>query len=141
LSKPALAREAYEQAGKRLRSSAGIRASLAKALLAEGNVRRAISTAREALALDGECLEAELALGYALLLDRQAGAAIRELTRATARHPNDATLWCVLGRAHAADGDEVRATRCYTTALRLEPDNELARELLNGTQVKKLSRR
>jgi Flp pilus assembly protein TadD len=141
LSKPALARDAYEQAGRRSKLSAGIRASLAKASLAEGNLPRAIWSARDALTLDGKCLEAKLVLGYALLLDGQTETALRELTQAAADHPDDGTLWCLLGRAHAANGDDAGAARCYLAAIRVDPDNALARELLNETQAKKLSRK
>ncbi|MHC4982551.1 MAG: tetratricopeptide repeat protein [Planctomycetota bacterium] len=140
MSKPAPAREAYEQACKGLKSSAGVRASLAKAVVAEGDLRRAIRTAKEALALDAKCLEATLVLGYALLVDGQVSRAIRELTQAAADHPADATLWCLLGRAHAAGGDEHSAEECYVAALRADPDSELARNLLGQSRIKQLSR-
>ena len=140
MQKPRLASEAYQRACRYLESSAGIRASLAKALLAEGDVSEAIATAKEALRLDAKCLEATLVLGYALFQDGQIDNAVRELTKAAADYPDESTLWCLLGRAHAAGGNEVSAIRCYTTALRVDPDSSLARELLDQTQVKTSSR-
>jgi len=141
MSKPSHARQAYQHAADKLKSSAAIRASLAKAILAERQYARAAVTAKEALVMDTQCLDAALVLGYALLLDGQANVAVRELTAAAADHPEDSTLWCLLGRAYDAAGDREKAVKCYTTALRADPTNALARELLDGMTSKELSRK
>ena len=140
LSKPALACEAYTEAERRLEPSAGMRANLAKAILAKGDVPRAIYTAKRALAMDRQCLEATLVLAYALLQDGQATEAIRYLAEAAGIHKDDSMVWCLLGKAYAANGDNEKAVKCYGAALQADPDSKVARELLNETQAR-LSRR
>ncbi len=141
VGRAAAAREAYEKAAEQLPASAGVRAGLAKAQLAMGNARQAAAIATEALALQADCLDAALVLGYALLRDGRPDQAIRELTAAVAQHPRSGTLWCLLGRAHEAHGDRPRAVRCYQQALKAEPACRLARELLDEFGGKELSRR
>ena len=71
-----------------------------------------------------------MVLGYALLCEKQTDQAVKALTLAARRHPRNATLQCLLGKAHAAAGDQASARRHYYKAAGLEKDNELARLLL-----------
>jgi predicted Zn-dependent protease len=135
------ARESYAAAAERMESSAGVRAKLAEATLRAGDRRRAIAIAREAVRLDDGSLDAALVLGHALLLDGQAKQAVAELTAASRRHAHSPTLWCLLGRSHAARGEREAAARCYTSALRADPACGLARELLKQMGAKEISRK
>jgi len=142
LNQPHQARMAYQSASRLDGSSAEVWAAIAKADLALGDSHRAVLAARRSLLLDKNNLSASMLLGYALLTERQVPQALTHLTEATRRHPKDATLWCLLGRAHAAAGNEARATRCYVKAVNLDPQCTLARELLEapiGMEVSKMN--
>lgn len=103
---------------------------LARAALSQGDFYRAISAAREAVALAPQDIETAMVLGYALLRNGQADQALTVLGAVSAAHPKDATLKCLLGRAYAAEGRNDKARRCYVDAVQAEPDNVVALELL-----------
>lgn len=126
------ARTAYQMAGRLDGSSGAIWASIAKADLVLGHSDRAALAAKRALALDKGNIEASMLLGYAMLTDGRVEEALTHLIRATRKHPKDSTLWCLLGRAHAAARNNAQAVRCYSTAAGLDPDNRLAKELLDA---------
>ncbi|MCK4601864.1 MAG: tetratricopeptide repeat protein [Phycisphaerae bacterium] len=140
LGRPRDAKKVYQQASKLRPASPGIWTSIAKAALAVGDAPRAILSARQALQLDAGSLDATLVLGYALLRNRQVTRAVSVLNQATALHPQNGMLRCVMGLAYAAAGNNNRARQCYGHALRIEPENQLARELLNGSGAKELSK-
>lgn len=129
------ARDAYQKASDQNPSVAGIWVSLAKASLALGDIPGAISASRCALQLDEGCLETTLVLGYALLRNGQSRQAVAFLTAATDRYGDNATFKCLLGRAYAIAGNAALAQQCYTAALQAEPDNQLARRLLEKTEA------
>jgi len=124
------ARRSYHRASELSPGSPGCWANLSKALLAIGDLPRAIDAARRALRLDANCADASILLGYAMLRDGQVPAALAVLERAAERHPENADLRCILGRVHEVAGRREGARRCYSEALRIDPSNDLARELL-----------
>jgi len=124
------ARDAYHVASERKPDDPGVWVNLAKAALELGDMARAILSARQALELAPHRLDATAALSYAMIRSGEARQAIGVLNRAVARHPRSGMLQCLLGRAYAETGDAAQAKRCYALAVRLEPDNRLARELL-----------
>ena len=132
LGRPYEARDSYYAASELKPSEAGIWANLAKADLALGDAPRAILASHHALKLDPASLDAAMLVGYALLKDGQVPRAVAVLTRGAASHPRSATMQCLLGRAYAAQGKGAEAVRCYAAALRAEPENQLAKELLAG---------
>ena len=103
---------------------------VAKAALAIKDAPAAVRAATEALRIDETSRQGALTLGYALLQAGQAQRAMSVLAREVARHPGDATLLCLLGRACALTGDRPAARRHYRKAVEVEPDSELARVLL-----------
>ena len=133
------ARNAYRSAIEREPTDAGLWANLAKAALALREESRAILAARESLRLDETRLDAVLVLGYALLRNRQARQAVDVLEQAVQGHPESVTLRCLLGRSYTAAGQTAKARRCYFAAVRLEPENPLARELLAQASIRRLS--
>ena len=132
LGRPHEARNSYYAASELRPSEAGVWANLAKADLALGDVQRAILASHHALKLDAASLDAAMLLGYALLKDGQGPRAIAVLAQGGASHPRSATMQCLLGKAYAAEGMDAEAVRCYAAALRAEPENLLAKELLAG---------
>jgi len=127
------ASHAYRQAAETGPEASAAWSDLAKAALAGSDAPQAIAAARKAIRMDSRSPEAVMVLGYAMLLDGQVPKALGVLANAVNRHPRNAELRCVLGRAHAAAGDQKMARQCYVDALRVEPDSYLARCLLNLT--------
>lgn len=140
VGKPRRAFEAYYQASEQSPEVARVWGSLAKSALAMRDNARAILAARKALQQETDQLDALLVLGYALIREGQAAAAVETLKRATAAHPRSSTARCLLGRAHAAAGNHAESVRCYTAALQIDPQNRMARELLSAATGKELSR-
>ena len=132
MSRPFQARDVYQTASQRCPDSAGVLINLGKVAMALNDVSRAILSAQQALNLEAGQLDAALLMGYALLRDGQVQRAARFLAQTVAQHPENGTLQCLLGRVHAAAGDKEQAARCYLAALKLEPENRLALELLCG---------
>jgi tetratricopeptide (TPR) repeat protein len=132
LNKPLLARDDFFQASELAPEVAGVWVGLSKSALAGGDAARAILSARKALELEPQNADAVVLLGYALLRDGQNQAALSVLETSAKARPEDSTLQCVLGRAYAANGNADRATTCYRQALRLDPQNPLARDLAGG---------
>lgn len=124
------ARDAYFAASELRPADAGVWTNLAKAALAIDDTPRAILSSGHALKLDPGRLDASLLLGYALLKDAQHRRAVAVLTQAARSHPRSGTLRCLLGRAYEVEGDGAEAVRWYAAALRVEPENQLAKELL-----------
>jgi tetratricopeptide (TPR) repeat protein len=140
LGRPHNARIAYEAAAELTPESPGAWVNVAKAAMSAGDASRAIQSARRALQLEATDLDAAMILGYSLLRDGQTTRAISELTQATAAHPNSGMLHCLLGKAYAASGNGPEALRCYAAALKAEPDNRLARELIAASGGKEITK-
>jgi tetratricopeptide (TPR) repeat protein len=140
LNQPYQAFDAYFTAGEQMPREPAVWVGMAKSALAMRDETRAILSARKALQLRPGQLDAVLLLGYGLLRDGQAGEAVKTLARAARAHPDNAVVHCVLGQAHAAAGNHAEAVRCFTVALRLDPANQVARELLDASANEKLSR-
>ena len=131
-SKPKEAFHAFFSASERKPSRPEVWLALSRAALAMNDAPRAIGSAQRALGLTPGDMSAQLLLGMGLLKDRQPARAVLVLTEASKSHPRSATVQCLLGRAHEAMGQKARAVQCYSAALRIEPSNELARELLRS---------
>jgi cytochrome c-type biogenesis protein CcmH/NrfG len=124
--------EAYQHATELFPDDSGAWTNLAKAALACRDDARTVLAARQALAIDPDRADAAALLGYALLRQGEIHKATAELAACSKQHAEDATIQCLLGQAYAAGGEPERAVRCYATALKLEPDNKLARALLKN---------
>jgi tetratricopeptide (TPR) repeat protein len=107
--------------------------SLAKAHAVQGNYAIAADACRRAVRLDGRSVEARTFLGYTLLKDGRHDEAIKLLASTASRYPNDATLQCVLGRAYAVAGKSDLAQACFSQAVEIEPESQLAWRLLDET--------
>lgn len=128
--KPNAALEVYSHATELFPADAGAWTNLSKAALACHDDAHTVLAARQALAIEPDRVDAAALLGYALIRQGEIHKATAELATSSKLHAEDATLQCLLGQAYAAGGEPDRAMRCYTTALKLDPDNRLARELL-----------
>ncbi|NLW87361.1 MAG: tetratricopeptide repeat protein [Planctomycetes bacterium] len=120
----------YQQVCQLQVESAGAWCNVAKAALSAGDEQRAAISARQALSIDPSCIEATLVLAYAMIRQDDAPGAVEILSAACRAHPDSAVLQIVLGRALANCGRMNDAAQCYQIALNIEPQNNLARELL-----------
>ncbi len=130
------ARDCYHIVKNMQPESCGAWTNLAKAALAAGDTARAILAAQQALSLDRASLDASMLLGYSLMRDGQLARAAEVLSAAAKSHTDQAIVHCLLGRVYAADGKNDDAARCYAYALKLDPQNALARELSGAPKAK-----
>ncbi|HUS91860.1 MAG TPA: tetratricopeptide repeat protein [Phycisphaerae bacterium] len=141
LGKAHQAFDAYFSASEQAPEDPAVWVALARSALAMKDASRAALAAQRALALAPGELDATLLLGYALLREGRPGEAIEVLRPAADQHPKSATVRCLLGRAFSAGGNVAEAIRWYTSALSVDPGNELARELLaaaGGGEISKV---
>ena len=122
---------AYGQALSRKPKSAALMAKAAQAHLASGDTVSARKVAGKALQIAPGELDATLVLGYSLLRDKKPVEAEKVLASAVILHPGSATLLCLLGRCHAAVGENDQARNCYRQAMELDPKSEVARRLFD----------
>ena len=103
---------------------------LATASLACGDLPRTVLSARRALRLDPRSADAGISLGYALLAKGEGAEALAVLVRAEKFHPDDVMLKCLLARCYSAGGQEEVAQKYYQAALKLDPANAVARQMI-----------
>ncbi len=139
LNRPREAKVAYEDAVKIEPGDWPVWLSLAKASVADGDGRRGIVAGMRALELTNEStttgsnkgrLKIAVVTAYAMLMEDRPSDALRILAASARENPNDPTLWCMLGRCYSAQGRNDRAAACYMAALRADPANHLAKNLL-----------
>jgi tetratricopeptide (TPR) repeat protein len=133
------ARQAYLRAAEADPSNSDAWCNVAATALAVGDATRAMVAARQALRIDGDNLGAVMILGYAMVREGHTAQAEALLDDAARKQPQSAELRCVQGRAHQAGGDRAEAEKCYAEALRIEPGNQVARQLLASVQAGKRS--
>ncbi len=95
--------------------------------------RRMVEQALQAVPNDGAIIDS---LGYVMLQQGQADAAVKTLTKAVNLEPEDATINAHLGDAYAAAGQRLQAIFQWRRALQLGPDAHLASELLAKLEMK-----
>jgi tetratricopeptide (TPR) repeat protein len=140
LGKMLQARDAYQQAAKINENSAQVWVNLSKAYLALNDYPRATQSARRALSLETQNADAAMLLGYSQLRDSKPNAAVATLRQAVQAHDDNSMLHTLLGQAYAAVGNRSQAKGCYERALELDPTNSLARELLEASGSRQVSR-
>ena len=140
LGKAHQAFDAYFSASEQAPEDRGVWVALSRGALAMNDPERSALAARRALQLAPADPDAALLLGYALLREDKAREAVGTLKEAAAAHPRNSTIRCLLGRAYAATGNEAEAIRCYTAALRVDPESVLARHLLNAIRAGEISK-
>lgn len=105
---------------------------IAKAALRLNDLRRAEISIRKALVIDASAAEVQLALGYLRLKQERFEEARQALEKVLARGPADPATLCLLGLSWERLGQPERASECYLRALKLNPADELATQLLGS---------
>jgi tetratricopeptide (TPR) repeat protein len=129
VSRPERARRAYAEALLRKPNSPELMVKVAQAYLAAGDLTNATTIARKALRVAPGGLDATLVLGYSLLRAKQPLEAERILSPVAILYPRSVTLLCLLGRCHAATGDNDEAKKYFREAVKVDPECEIARRL------------
>ena len=140
LNRPGDAKSAYESAIEIEPGDWPVWLSLAKAAVADGDARRGVTAGLRAMELardsattgvtDKRRVDVSVITACAMLMDNRPEDAMKILATSAKDNPEDPMLWCMLGRCYSAMNRSDRAASCYMTALRLEPENHLARSLL-----------
>lgn len=107
------------------------RSLLADLALDEGRFADARTHLERALTIDPATKGAHARLGMVAMWERDPARATRELERERALAGSSVTLEIALGFAREAAGDRKAAARHYRAALRMEPGNARAQELLD----------
>jgi tetratricopeptide (TPR) repeat protein/capsular polysaccharide biosynthesis protein len=111
---------ALNQAAQReTRDAANLWLGLARAQRKQGNWKGAIASARQALSLDADSVEAHRVLGLAYLEQGEAAIAVDYWRSLLAQQPEAVDGWCNLAAALMQTGQLAEALRCLKTALRL----------------------
>jgi len=134
LNQPRAAQASLTRASELSPKSAKIWNDLAKATLAVGDIPGAMVAANRAKGLGGDGLEATLVVAYGLMRQGKSLDAARMLDAAAQKHPNDATVLCVLGRCYQKLGRPGQAASLYRRALKVDPANPLAQSLVATAQ-------
>jgi tetratricopeptide (TPR) repeat protein len=91
-----------------------------------------------ALALDGEFRMARRLLAEVYLRQGKPEAAIQELKKLLEDGREEPLLWYTLGMAYARAGDSEQAIRSLSQAVRLRPDDEIARMSVENLALERL---
>ena len=104
----------------------------------EGNLDRAESYLLTAIALDTEYTEAKRLLAQVYLLQEQPQRSIDILRQILSAHRDIPLVWYSLGLAYDRSGDPEQGIRSLAQALRLQPDDEIARIVLENIALNEL---
>jgi len=104
----------------------------------EGNFDRAESYLLTAIALDSDYSEAKRLLAQVYLLQEKPQQAIDVLRQILTTDRNIPLVWYSLGLAYDRSGDPEQAIRSLAQALRLQPDDEIARIVLENIALNEL---
>lgn len=104
----------------------------------EGNLDRAESYLLTATALDGDYTEAKRLLAQIYLLQDQPQRAIDILRQILTTHRDIPLVWYCLGLAYDRSADPEQGIRSLAQALRLQPDDEIARIVLENIALNQL---
>jgi tetratricopeptide (TPR) repeat protein len=105
----------------------------------EGSLDRAESYLRTAIALDPDYTEAKRLLAQVYLLQGQPELAIDVLRQILTTDRDIPLVWYSLGLAYERSGDPEQGIRSLAQALRLQPDDEIARIVLENIALSQLA--
>ena len=104
----------------------------------EGNLDRAESYLLTAIALDGDYTEAKRLLAQIYLLQDQPQRSIDILRQILTTHRDIPLVWYCLGLAYDRSADPEQGIRSLAQALRLQPDDEITRIVLENIALNQL---
>jgi Flp pilus assembly protein TadD len=134
LDRPSEARGYFQTASELQPQSTEYLVNLARAALDSGDIRRAEITARKALGISPSDPASNMVMGYVRLQQDRAPEALAAFRRSAELAPTDSTPHCMAGMALEKLGRRDEAASEYATALKIKPDDDIARALLTQLQ-------
>ncbi len=96
------------------------------------DLRGAEIAAHRAISLDGKSADGACLLGYVRMRERQLPAALAAFRQACELDESDTVSLCLQGCVLSKMGHPDQANECYSRALRLNPTDPLANQLMSG---------
>jgi len=137
------ARICFEQVSRRDTTNPAIWVRLAQTALGIGDFQRANTYIQKALALEPDYTQANILSAYIAIKQRQYVQAQNILKKIITDNQNCGLAHCLLGQSYEEQDDIQLATNCYARALKIDPQDPLAKQLLlhakNKSETKKAS--
>lgn len=111
---------------------------LAQVALARGELAEAKATAERALSLKKGYVDALMVLGYVALKAGDFDIAEDYFNQVLLQEVDNGTAYCLLGQTMAKSGQTQKAKRCFRQALKIDPQDKLAKQLyasLHGQEL------
>ncbi len=100
-----------------------------------GDLVRAEHALSRSITLDGTASETHLLLGYVYLRQDRLSQALTSFESASAQDHKDSVSICMEGYVFQKMGRPRDAMECYTRALRLKPDDDMATRLMTKVDL------
>jgi tetratricopeptide (TPR) repeat protein len=136
LRRPADARDSFQTATDIEPASAPAWLNLAKAAMTLGDLRRADLSVRRAMELSPDDSEAILLQGYLRLKENRLADALNCFGQASAMDRQDTVSLCMIGYVMQKMSRPGEAVRYYAAALRIKPEDEMAKKLLASVDLR-----
>jgi tetratricopeptide (TPR) repeat protein len=133
--RPGDAVQSFQQASETMPESIGVWLGLARAELQLNNTKQAEFALRRCLALDDAGSQAHLLMGYAMFRDNRLNDAYASFVSASRLDPKDTVSMCMIGLTLNRLGKSQEAAAWYQRALKLNPGDDMASQLLARLDV------
>lgn len=129
------ARSNFETASELDAASPAVWRGLGHSALECGDLVRAEHALSRSIQLDGTASETHLLLGYVYVRQDRLAEALISFESASTHDPKDSVSICMEGYALQKMGRSRDAMECYTRALLLNPDDDMATKLMAGVKL------
>jgi len=132
------AQRCFERVSAEDSSNPAVWIKLSQAALGDNDFARAQTAAAKALALSPKEPDALLVSAYVSLKQQDYQQAEKTLEKILACDGNNGLAHCLLGQSYQAQGNYDKAGDCYTHALKIDPQDSLAKKLITeigNTQI------
>lgn len=134
-AKPGEAVQSFQLASQAMPESVGVWLGLARAELELNNLKQAELALRQCLTLDNPGSQTYLLMGYVTLRQNRLLDAYAFFVRASQLDQNDTVAICMVGLTLDRLGRSKDAATCYQRALKLNPGDGMASQLLAGLDL------
>ncbi|MCF7958039.1 MAG: tetratricopeptide repeat protein [Phycisphaerae bacterium] len=133
------ARECFDYVSQHDTSNPAIWVRLAKVALLENDPQKAGRYADKALILSPGFADAIIVQGYLAIKDQDYPLAETKMRLIIDADKQNSLAWCLLGQALHEQGKAKEAAKCYAQALRVNPNDPIAKHLMIATDSKIIS--
>lgn len=129
------AQRCFEKVSEQDNSNPRIWIRLAQTAMARDDLSRAQTWAQRAISLDPGNTEAQMALAFVILKQKNYEEAESILNQILTNESDNLLAYCLLGQCYEGLGQSDKALDCYAQALRLDPHDSLAQTLMRQMNV------